>query len=326
MKKLLLILFFPILLFVIIIAGFLWFNDALLAPSNETAKSRFVITKGSSAETIAKGLENNGFIKNAFAFKLYLQFNNKTKSLAAGEFSLAKNLTVEEVIKALQSGPTQIWVTIPEGLRREEIPDKFITSLELSPTLAQTFTDEFLSLTKDLEGFLFPDTYLFPKEASAAAVVKRLTSTFDQKISSLEEDIAKSGRSRKDIITLASILERETRNAKTEGPIVAGILLKRMKEGWPLQADATAQYAIGKEPNWWPTPTRADLEVDSVFNTYKILGLPPHPIASPGLEAIKASLYPEESEYWYYIHDTDGVIHYAKTLAEHNRNVDIYLR
>jgi len=135
------------------------------------------------------------------------------------------------------------------------------------------------------------------------------------------------------IITMASIVERESR-INTERPVVSGILWKRLEtDGWLLQADATVQYAVASENcklkiencQWWPILTREELEIDSPYNSYKFSSLPPAPIASPGLASIKAAVFPEESSYWFYIHDPEGEIHYAATITEHNLNVRKYL-
>ena len=127
------------------------------------------------------------------------------------------------------------------------------------------------------------------------------------------------------VIVLASILEREVRTKK-DRPLIAGILIKRFQNNWPLQADATVQYIIGNEKNWWPQNiTKAHLKINSPYNTYKHPGLPPAPISNPGLASIEAALRPESSSYWFYISDLDGAIHYANTIEEHNANIATYL-
>lgn len=319
MKKLLLPLVIVIILALVAgVGGIFWFTQVNQPFSSDSTQKRFVITRGASTSQVANKLESEGFIKSALAFRFYVQTNNLTKSIPAGEFSLSPNLTIPQIIKKLLAGPTQVWVTVPEGLRREQIPARFVEGLELTGERATAFEQEFLAQTTQLEGYLYPETYLFPKEATAGAVIKRMTQTLQSKNGGEMPS--------KDIVTLASILERETKDIKTEGPIVAGILLKRMNAGWPLQADATVQYVLGTPAEWWPTPLRADLQISSPYNTYKIIGLPPTPIASPGIEAIKAAQAPEASDYWYYIHDLEGKIHFAVTLEEHNQNVAKYLR
>lgn len=300
-------------LIAVVVGGVVWYQSQIQAPSGSSANVRFVITKGSSAAKIANDLEEQKLIKSALAFRIYTQVGGLSNKIFTGEFSLPSNLTLPLLVEKLREGPSELWVTIPEGLRREEIAVTVAKALEKD----QVFVGEFLELTKGDEGYLFPDTYLFPKDVTVAAVVTRLKNTFESKV-----DFPVS----QDQVILASILERETKNAATEGPVVAGILLKRIDAGWPIQADATVQYAMGKEGNWWPVPSRADYEFNSSYNTYKILGFPPTPIASPGLAAIKAAVNPTESDYWYYIHGNDGKIYYAKTLEEHNQNVAKYIR
>ena len=142
----------------------------------------------------------------------------------------------------------------------------------------------------------------------------------------MKNDLVKTGLNLNEAVTLASIIERETLTSE-ERPIVAGIYFNRLNNDWPLQADATVQYAIGTNRNWWPKNlTRADIEINSPYNTYKSQGLPIAPIASPGIVSLSAVVYPEDTDYMYYIHDSEGKIHYAETLSEHNANVAKYLR
>lgn len=305
--------------------GFAWYSGELKPVSADQAKVRFVIERGSNASEIAKSLKEKDLIKSAFAFKLYTQLYGITDKIIAGEFTLSKNLSIPEIVQKFRDGPEEIWVTVPEGLRREQISEKFADSFGLNGQEAIDFRTEFLNLTEDEEGYLFPDTYLFPNDSLAAAVVNKLKSTFTQKTKDLEV-------TRQEVI-LASILERETLNPN-EGPVVAGILLKRLEAGWPLQADATAQYVAGTKRcsplsddcDWWVNPTQADLAIVSPFNTYRQPGFPPAPIANPGLAMLTAAANPEESDYWYYLHDGEGQIRYAATLEEHNMNISRYLR
>lgn len=303
-----------------------WYFSQTAPPSTSREEKRFVITKGSSATKIAKDLEEAGLIKSALAFKVYTQLNGISGNIPPGEFSIPQNLNIEQLISHLRKGPTELWVTIPEGLRREEIVEKVIEQLEIKDAAA--FRQEFLSLTEGDEGYLFPDTYLFPKEATAERVVNLLKSTFNAKFTYAGKGVL----SREEAVILASIIERETITDE-ERPIVAGVLLNRMDQGWPLQADATAQYALGTarcrgkvDCDWWVPPLRANLEVNSPYNTYVINGLPPAPISNPGLSSLNAAANPAETDYMFYIHDRNGKIHFAQTLEQHNQNVQKYLR
>ena len=208
----------------------------------------------------------------------------------------------------------------PEGWRREEFGQRLAANLE------EFDYQEFLNLTKNLEGYLFPDTYLVPKEASPTAVLKIFQQNFEKKFSSdLEKAAQEKGLTQKQVLILASIVEREAGDDK-DRPLIAGILLKRWLQGWPLQADATAQYVVGEENDWWPQVIKRDLQINSSFNTYQYAGLPPAPICNPGLASIEAVIYPQESDYWFYLSDSSGAVHYAKTNEEHSRNIERYLR
>lgn len=311
----------------VIVTFFYWYKNQTLAPSESEETVRIVVAKGASAETIGKTLESEKIIKNAFAFKLYIQSKSLTKKIPTGQFVLPKNLSLSQIVDLILEGPTQVWVTIPEGRRREEYPTFFINAFGLSGVDAKDFETEFLNLTQNLEGKLFPDTYLFPPDANSSMIVNSLTNTFKTKFEEKYlNEIDKSNLNLNQIISLASIIERETKNT-SERKIVAGIYLKRLANDWPLQADATVQYIFGNENEWWPRPiTQQMLDTKSSFNTYLNQGLPLSPIASPGLSALVAVVEPEDSPYWYYIHDTNGMIHYARDLSEHNANVQKYLR
>ena len=325
-----------VLLFVMAVslfASYGWWNKNITSVSNDETPIYFVVPKGASAMQIGNKLHDANLITSTLAYKLYIQFSGKAKKINAGEFKLAKNMSVSEIVEALQGGPLELWVTIPEGLRKEEMTDIFIESLQMNPETASTFESEFLSISKGKEGYLFPDTYLFPPDAAASVIVGRLEIVFDTRIGEFEEGIKDSAYSLNEIITMASILERETVTDE-ERSIVAGILWKRLEtDGWLLQADATVQYAIANANcelritncEWWPILTKANLEIDSAYNSYKYKPLPPTPIANPGTASIKAAIYPESSSYWFYIHDVDGAIHYAETIQQHNANVRKYL-
>lgn len=296
-----------------------WRKDSSALSSEESLKD-FLISKGSSASQIGNNLYRKGFIKSPFAFKIYLQLKGQSKGIQAGEYSLSPSYSLIQIVSELLKGPTEIWVTIPEGLRKEEIARRFSISFGKDSDFEQKFLQE----SDSFEGKLFPDTYLFPKTASASMVVKKMRDTFEEKVGE---------KTLKEVVTVASIIERETRSGE-ERPLVAGILYKRLKAKWPLQVDATLQYAVAnskfqilnsKSFGWWEPLTKEDLEIDSSYNTYKFTGLPPTPIANPGLSSIKAALYPEESAYWFYLHDSKGNIHFAKTIEEHNKNVREFL-
>lgn len=321
-------------LLVILVGGtFLWWKNVSLPVSNSDVEKRVLITKGTSGVQVGNTLFKEGLIKSPLAFKIYIQVRGYAARIQAGEYEIAQNLTLGQVVKLLLEGPSEIWVTVPEGLRREEIPEKFIEAFGLSATDSQLFQDAFLDASKGSEGYLFPDTYLVPKDITGEAVYKLMRNTFASKLPEGFEQLASDlGYSTDQLVILASIIERETKTAD-ERPVVAGIYFNRLKIGMGLQADATVQYAVGSlncsmqnACNWWKVPTRNDLTIDSPYNTYKYSGLPPAPISNPGETSLAAVVNPESTNYLYYIHDTSGNIYYAQTLEEHNSNVAKYLR
>jgi UPF0755 protein len=322
MKKLF---FIPLLLIFIFAAGGVWFYKNIQPVSSNQDYKDFLITRGASASQIGSKLESSGFIKSALAFKIYTQFTGKAGGIQTGEFRLTSSFTLFQTVDQLLRGPTELWVVIPEGLRREEIAAKFTTGLDRDAS----FTAEFLDASRYVEGTLFPDTYLFAKDVKADSVVNKMTRTFSAKTNNLAASSTLSFDQR---VVLASIIERETKTAQ-ERPIVAGILLNRIGIGMPLQVDAAVQYAVASakcknQPigcSWWIPLTRDDLAINSPYNTYKFAGLPPGPISNPGESSLEAAFNPSETDFLYYIHDKEGQIHYAKTLAEHNTNIAKYL-
>ena len=281
---------------------------------NNKSEQTLVIANNESANVILQKLVNQKLIRSYWVAKLYLQGLGLDQRLRPGSYSLTQSLFLSEIFKTLTSGPKDVWVTIPEGFRREQIAQKF-ANFELFDA------NEFLSLTASSEGRLFPDTYLVPLQANAKDVISMMSKNFGNRVGEISHEN----------LILASLVEREVR-VDTDRKIVAEIILKRLEEGWPLQIDATIQYAVDsakcqvlsvKCEFWKPI---YDTKFESKYNTYLNSGLPPTPIANPGIESINAVLKPTESEYWYYLSDTKGVTHFAKTLAEHNLNVDKYLR
>ena len=322
MKKFYLLPLIVVLLSVLVLG---WFLQVVKAPSQNTNFKNFAIESGESATQIGTALENGGFVKSALAFKIYAQFTGSAGRIQAGEYRLTPSYTLFQVVSELTRGPIEVWVTIPEGLRREEIASKFTKALDQDVT----FENQFLAASVGQEGFLFPDTYLFSKEASASAIVNKMVRNFGAKTSNLGsgKDLTFDQR-----IVLASLIERETR-AEEERSVVAGILINRLSVGMPLQVDATVQYAVASENCklkivnclWWQPLNSPDLSINSPYNTYLNQGLPPAPIANPGLSSIQAAFNPAQTDYYYYIHDANGQIHYARTLDEQNANIAKYL-
>ena len=249
-----------------------------------------------------------------------------------GGYKIPPRLSTPRTIALLTAGPRDIWVTIPEGWRREQI------TARLQANLANFSPDLFLQLTATLEGRLFPDTYLIPASAAPAEVVAILTRNFSQKTGldpAANYDLTVDSRKLKlkgsEILILASLVEREAKN-QSERENIAAILLKRLSLDWPLQVDASVQYArdtdnfkfqISNFKFWDPV---TDTHYSSPYNTYLHPGLPPGPIANPGLAVISAVRNPQDTPYLFYLTGTDGVTHYAQNLSQHQLNIDKYLK
>lgn len=316
---------FIIVFFVVVVAGWigwLWWSDSI-SPVNptDTIPVFFSVASGDGAKMIAANLASENLIRSSTGFYVLVTILGIDRQLQAGEFRLSRSMDAKAIALELTHGITDQWVTTLEGWRSEEVAAQVARDLDIPE-------QELLKFTR--EGYMFPDTYLIPQDATAAAIVDMFAQNFEKKVTAqMREDAKTIDLSLGQVIILASIVEREGRSAE-DRPIIAGILLKRLKADWPLQTDATLQYALGyqaREKSWWKKSlTLEDKNVRSAYNTYLNPGLPPGPISNPGIESIKAVIYPKESEYWYYLHDPAGSVHYATTIEEHNANVATYLR
>ena len=315
------------------------YQHLISPPKNTAAPEIFVVPKGVSGEEIAVSLEKKGLIRNSFVFRLLLRRTGLEKKIQPGDFRLSATMSAHQIALELIS-PLDIWITIPEGWRVEEMANYL--SSQFSVLSSQFKKENFLREARPLEGFLFPDTYLIPKTASASAIIKTLSDNFTRRVDdNLREEMFAKNWTLYEVINLAALVEREAKFDE-DRPVVAGILIKRLRTGMPLQIDATVQYAkataqcslesvdlpAGRQGcEWWPGEiTKADLEMSSPYNTRKFPGLPPTPICNPGLASIKAVVFPKETDYWYYLSDREGQMHYAVTLEEHNQNINLYLR
>lgn len=330
----------PLLTVILVcIVVFFWYKHNL-SPVDAASDRRIPVTveKGSSTAEIAGALKEKEIIRSTWAFKFYVRFHGAASGLKAGSFVFTPAMGVQDIVESLTEGQTgETSVTIPEGYTVFDIDallaeKGLITSGEIAEcALTCDFSSfDFLPDPKNLadrggkvEGYLYPDTYFVdPANFVPKFFLERMLGTFRSKvIDAMGDDIAASKRSLHEIVTMASLVEEETRTGD-ERPIVAGILWKRLDENMGLYVDATIRY-IAEKPK--EPLTTHDLDVDSAYNTRKYRGLPPGPIASPSLSSIKAAIHPESSPYYYYLHGSDGKIHYAATNDEHNVNKAKYL-
>ncbi|MFA6550340.1 MAG: endolytic transglycosylase MltG [Candidatus Gracilibacteria bacterium] len=300
--------------------------------TTDTAKTAFfVIKSGESAKTVSNNLKDKELISNSRYFYKYMASESKDTKIVAGAFKLSASMTPIEIANTITDpSKSQYVLTVREGLLVRDI-DKKLTDMELIKlgdfiTATRNFKDyadyDFLdknTLTKlniPLEGYLFPDTYfLNPANFSSDSLIKRMLGNFKNKLTpKMLNDIKTSKRTLHEIITMASILEKEGR--KQDFEMVSGILWKRFDNKWALDADAAILYITGKN-----TISSEDLRMDSPYNVRKNRGLPPGPISNPGLNAIMASIYPKSSKYWFYLTSskTNEMV-YSATNEEHNIN------
>lgn len=311
----------------IAVFGFGWYFQAIQPVTRAVMPTvDFEIKPATGIDQIANDLNKAQLIRSRIAFKVTVIRLGIASKIQAGFFKLTPSMDATEMAQALtRAYARQYRVTIPEGLRSEEINFLFekafteIKNNKYNPT-------EFAALTRGKEGYLFPDTYDFTPEASASDVVKRMAIRFDEVSSEIPQD--KLG----EIVILASLLEREAATAE-EMPQVAGVIQKRLEAGWPLQIDATVQYALGSatckkiDCDWWKKDlTKEDLRLNSPYNTYVHSGLPVAPIANPGKDALAAATNPVVGTAWFYLHDLNGKIHFADTIVQHNRNICTFLK
>ena len=321
-------------LIVLPIAMLMWWSSSLQALSDSGSEQIFEVKPGMSASQVADELEKKKIIKSALAFKQLSKLNKVDSKLYVGEYVVSPAMSARDILDILLKGPAPdiVRVTIPEGYTLAQIVNTLEksglgTEKELSKAM-ESFTAKDYSFLQDiptgkdrLEGFIFPDTYFFDKKSQPKEVIDRFLDRFELELS--EENLLRLKEldiSIHEWVTLASIIEREAAKAE-ERALIAGVYYNRLRIDMPMQADATIQYILGEVK---PIVTYADLEIDSPYNTYKYKGLPPGPISSPGSASLEAVLYPEETDYFYYVAKPDGYHAFAVTYNEHLRNISKY--
>ncbi len=296
------------------------------ANSDSSDRVSFTIERGMTLEQISNLLEEKKLVRDAWVFRVFAKWNKLSNKLQAGEFVLQKNLTFNEVAEVLQTGKAkEVRVTIPEGSTIAQIDEILAKKSLIHP-------EEFVKCTNfcdlgfrisSLEGYLFPSTYFVnPQSFSSAQFISRLYNTFQQQIAPLRIDLGESGHTLDEVVRMASMIEREANNEE-EMPIISGVLWKRIRDGIHLGVDATTRYEL----NEWKRPLyTADFQRESPYNTRKNYGLPPTAISNPGLPAISAAISPVKTEYYYYLHDLKGQVHFAKDHDGHVKNKQMYLQ
>ncbi|MBV8245099.1 MAG: endolytic transglycosylase MltG [Candidatus Eremiobacteraeota bacterium] len=309
----------------------IWFRYAIYGDQRlPVAQVDVIVPRGDDFRQIAGLLRERGVIDDVPAFLILARLRHADSDVHAGGYRFPAHMSESDVLEALRTGGAQVavWVTVPEGFTAHQIAQR-LSEARLGS--ADSFERYFLhhsivvggTRTANLEGFLFPSTYLMPLGATPEQIAKVMTDEFARE---LPRDAGQRARkvhlSVPAVVTLASLIEREAK-ADGERPLMAGVYYNRLRIGMPLEVDATIEYVF---PEHKSEITRADLQIDSPYNTYLHTGLPPTPIANPGRPSLWAAFHPQASAYLYYVYKGNGHHAFARTLQEHNANVERYLR
>lgn len=336
---------FFIVLTVIAIGGvYMWYNNAISAPlSNSDDLVAVNVEQGETRDSIAKKLVEIGVLEDTKVFVWYTKISGEGSEIKAGSHEFPKSVNIKQLVKALEEAPNEstVWVTIPEGLRYDEIAEiiskgfegkenavfskeKFLEiaknprTANLSASTKQ-FLVKYIPEGKSIEGFLYPDTYNFFVYSTTEEVVNTLVGTLISKVDTGE--LSKTKYSFYEIITIASMLEREA-YTEQEAKMIADVIYKRLDQGYFLGIDATTLY---EKKDWKYVLDDGDFMNPTPYNTRKVMGLPPTPISNPSITTIEAALNPTPNDYLYYLHDSSNQIYYAKDNAGHEANKRKYL-
>lgn len=324
------------LIALVVIAGAIaavWLYAAVQRPyRGYSPAEQFVeIPRGSSPGLIARRLKEAGVVRNELAFRLAVSMQNASGRLQAGEYRFDRPLTAAEVVEKIRRGDVYLrTITFREGLTIRQMAELFESkgfgpSADFIAAARDAARIQALDpAARDLEGYLFPDTYSLPRQTTADQLVARMVSGFERALTAdIRERAAARGLTIRELVTLASLVEKETGKAE-ERPIIAGVYANRLEIGMGLQCDPTVIYALERAGRFTGDLTREDLRFDSPYNTYRYAGLPPGPIASPGQASLAAAASPADVPYLYFVSRNDGSHAFASTLEEHNRNVHQY--
>jgi UPF0755 protein len=318
------------LVLLVVLAAMAAYARTLFQPAAEAHRPEKVeVPEGSGVARIGDILEREGIIRSALAFHFYVRWHGAGRRLKPGHYTLSGDMSLAQILLQLKAGPgksgdDRIRVTVPEGytlkqiastLREKDVTDdKAFLKLAADPGAFSAFDLGFTLPKESLEGYLFPDTYEFLPHTPAAQVVEEMLMNFGRRFARpKQQEIVASGRGLNDVVTLASLIEREAK-VPEDRPRIAGVLDNRLKHDMRLEVDATVLYALGHHKGH---VLYKDLRVDSPYNTYRNKGLPPGPIANPGLPSLEAALHPEKNDYLYYLAQPGGAHLFSRTRAEH---------
>jgi len=297
------------------------------APKKEAGPAIFTISRTNQEQT-TKRLSDGKYLRFPWALPLARIMTLRFGSIEPGGYRISQSMNARELIIVLTSEPQLKWITFPEGLRKEEIGERLAKELRWSNEELEKWNTTYTAMQYDYrEGVYFPDTYLIPTDENGLDTAKRMINRFNERFAGFPEKFTAKNIKWTTALTLASIIQREAAGPH-DMPLIAGILWNRLDQNKQLEIDATVQYARGKTENGWWSPIKGSdtRSIESPFNTYLNKGLPPHPISNPGMDAIEAVLNPEATDCIYYLHDSEGIIHCSASFAEHELNIDQYLR
>lgn len=311
--------------------GSLWLLRPAADPSHPISSVKIIeITQGMTLRQLAVQLERERLIRSRVAFVLLGKWMGADRCLKVGEYAVHAGMTPHDMLAKFMNGHVVLHpVTVPEGYTIVELAQVFaqhgVTEAEQLIRLAhdQEFIHTLGIEAPSLEGYLFPDTYKFPRHTEPQVVLKEMVARFRRAFTpELEQRARAIHMTVHEVLTLASLIEKETGLAQ-ERALVSSVFHNRLKRGIPLQSDPTVIYGL---PSFDGNLKKKDLASSSPYNTYRVRGLPPGPIANPGLDAIRAALYPAPTPYLYFVSRNDGTHHFSETLAEHNQAVHHYQR
>lgn len=316
------------LFFLVGVFLFLGLGFYLIRPAEEGGAKRVVVVReGVSLKEVARELEKKKIITSKSLFELWAKMMGASKRIKAGEYLLSPEMAPIKIFEILTRGAVIIHsITIPEGYAKKQIAEllesKNLVDKQEFLTWANntSFLKKYGISAPSLEGYLYPETYKFARGLSASSIIDVMVRRFWQVVGPLKKRADEVGMDLSEVVTLASIVEKET-GRPNERPLIASVFLNRLKRGMRLASDPTVIYGI---ENFNGNLRRKDLDTPTPYNTYIIRGLPPGPICNPGLESIKAVLYPAKTDYLYFVSKNDGTHHFSKTLSEHNNAVRIY--
>ena len=324
---------FLLLLLLVCAAGGWWLYTGVDRPfKGYDAEEQFVeIPQGAGSVAIAKRLSDAGIVKDVNGFRLALWVTRTGRRLQAGEYRFDRPMSPRQVADKIARGDVYVHpITFPEGLTIKQMAGLYESKglgeakAFISAASRGELVHDIDPSARDLEGYLFPDTYALPRRATAEQLIDRMVAGFTKALTpDIVATAAARGLSVRQLVTLASIVETDT-GAKEERPLVAAVYSNRLRIGMGLQCDPTVIYALERAGRYDGNLRREDLQFDSPYNTYRYAGLPPGPIASPGRASLQAAASPANVDYIYFVSKNDGTHAFAATLDEHNRNVQEY--